>query len=345
MQFSPSPLIIRADASEMIGIGHVMRCLALGQAWQDQGGSVLFLTATTDSKVLKRLEVDGFHIIHIRSPYPSLSDLTTTLSVLSQYPDSWITLDGYHFDSAYQQTVKATGNRLLVIDDIAKLDQYYADIILNQNINAKSMTYSCEPCTHLLLGTSYVLLRSEFLSHRALDRETPDVARRVLVTMGGADPDDITVKVLDALSQVSIRGIEIVVLAGSSYPHLQKLQERIQNFRHKINIVHNTHNMPEWMIWAHIAITAGGSTCWELAYMGVPMLTIILAENQRKAAQVLSEAGVSFLLGDGMHLSTSEIAKGIEQQLLDPENRRSMSNKGRLLISGNGARKVLSAMH
>ena len=91
-------------------------------------------------------------------------------------------LDGYHFRPSYQLRVKDSGHPLLVIDDMAHLDHYYADVVLNQNIHAEQLDYSCEPYARMLLGSRYVLLRREFWPWREWQREIPQVAHKVLVT-------------------------------------------------------------------------------------------------------------------------------------------------------------------
>ena len=113
----------------------------------------------------------------------------------------------------------------MVIDDIAHLDHYVADIILNQNINAKELSYSCELGSKLLLGTDYVLLRDEFLTYKNLKRESPKVAKKILITMGGSDPDNMSLNILESLNQISIKGLEIKVVVGPNNLHLQSLKK------------------------------------------------------------------------------------------------------------------------
>ena len=166
-------LIVRADASTQIGTGHLMRCLALAQAWKDAGSQVTFITACHSEGLLERLREEGFNLHRLACSYPDAGDWDYTQNVLTISPDAWVVLDGYHFDEVYQQRVKEGGQRLLVIDDMAHLKHYYADIVLNQNLHAEQLKYSCEPQTRLLLGTRYALLRREFLAWRDWQREVP----------------------------------------------------------------------------------------------------------------------------------------------------------------------------
>ncbi len=341
MQLEGTSLLIRADANARIGTGHLMRCLALAQGWKARGGQTVFITACESDDLRQRLSDEGFQVIAAEKPYPDSADWEITSQVLAAHSDAWVVLDGYHFDSAYQRQIKEAGHRLLVIDDMAHLDHYYADVILNQNINADQLDYSCEPYTRLLLSTRYVLLRSEFLAWRGWQREIPKVARKVLVTLGGGDPDNQTLKVVRALQHVDVDGLEAVVVVGASNPHFRELQSVAGNSPFAIRLVQNVTNMPELMAWADVAVSAGGSTCWELAFMGLPTLMLVLAENQQGIATGLDEAGVALNLGWYTEASIAQVANTLVGLLEDRDLRRRMSQGGRELVDGLGSERVV----
>ena len=214
MVSEPPHLFIRADANVQIGTGHIMRCLALAQAWQDRGGKVTFISRCESKKIQERISDEGFDLLSLEKPYPHPSDLVQTLRALStiqQQPTikNWLVADGYHFDSMYQKKIKEAGHKLLWIDDYGHTDHYYADIVLNQNVSAEECFYKKrETSTRLLLGTHYVLLRREFIQWQGWEREDPSIARKVLITMGGSDPDNVTLKVIQALKKVFVSGLE-----------------------------------------------------------------------------------------------------------------------------------------
>ena len=340
MQLYGKHLLIRADANARIGTGHLMRCLALAQAWKNGRGHAVFVTACESDGLRQRLSDEGFQVITLEHPYPDPADWEMTSKVLTAYPDAWVVLDGYHFDLAYQRQIREAGHRLLVIDDTAHLDHYYADVVLNQNINAERLQYSCELYTRLLLGTRYVLLRSEFLAWREWQREIPEVAHKVLVTLGGGDPDNQTLKVIRALQRMDVDGLEAVVVVGASNPHFRELQSAVRNLQFAIRLVQNVTNMPELMAWADVAVSAGGSTCWELAFMGLPTVVLVLAENQQGIAAGLGEAGVVLNLGWYAEASIAQVANTLAGLLEDRGLRRQMSQQGRELVDGLGSERV-----
>jgi UDP-2,4-diacetamido-2,4,6-trideoxy-beta-L-altropyranose hydrolase len=339
-----SHLLIRADANARMGTGHLMRCLALTQAWQSRGGEAIFITACESTGLLQRLHDEGFQVIQLGEAHPDSDDWATTSQALAAHSDAWVVLDGYHFDPAYQRQIKESGHPVLVIDDMAHLDYYYADVVLNQNINAEQLRYSCEPTTRLLLGTRYALLRSEFLAWRGWQREIPKVACKVLVTLGGGDPDNQTSKVIRALQRMNMGELEAVVVVGASNPHFQELQSTVRQSQFAIQLIQNVSNMPELMAWADVAVSAGGTTCWEMAFMGLPSQILITADNQRAVAAGLHERGVAVSLGWWEQVREQEIAELLESLMEDVTKRAEMSHLGRQLVDGRGSKRTLEAM-
>jgi len=170
-------LLVRADGSPQIGIGHVMRCLALAQAWQDEGGGAAYAMVPGASNLESRLAAEGIDVLLIDAEPGSEADSAETCRIASLVKADWLVMDGYRFDADYQRTVKRAGLRLLVVDDCADAEHYWADLILNQDILAEEKVYGRrEPYTRVLLGPLYVLLRREFLSWPRRERPAPDVA-------------------------------------------------------------------------------------------------------------------------------------------------------------------------
>lgn len=333
-------LIVRADASTATGTGHLMRCLALAQAWQAHGGKVVFITACESESLRHRLTDEGFEVVELKKPYPDPSDWEITAQELRFNPGARVVLDGYHFDPNYHLLVKEMGHRLLVIDDMAHLEHYYADIILNQNIGAEKLEYKCKPGTRLLLGTSHVLLRREFWPWKGWQRHIPEVAQNVLVTMGGSDPENVTLKVIRVLEKVAVNQLRLIVVVGGSNPHSETIKKVVFSSNLKVQLIESTNEMAELMAWADLAVSAGGSTCWELAYMGVPTCTIILSENQVAVAESLSELGAAYSFGWYGVVSEKDMAQVLTEHLLSYDMRYSLLNCGKSLIHGNGVKRV-----
>lgn len=252
-------------------------------------------------------------VLHVSGESGSTDDAVQTVEIARKKNASWIVVDGYHFGSDYQRHIKDAGFRLLSLDDYAHAKHYFSDIVLNQNLHAHETLYNRrESYTDLFLGTPYVLLRKEFLIWRKWRKEISDVARRVLVTLGGGDPDNVTLKVIQALRILTDSTLEAVVVVGGENPHYDVLQDAVEEVPFSVRLERDVPDMAELMAWADIAVSAGGSTCWEQAFIGVPAITIALAKNQTPIAKALDKAGAGVDLGFHETIEKEKIAKALE---------------------------------
>ncbi len=343
-------LIIRADVSVKIGTGHVMRCIALAQAWQDQDGDVTFMSHCDSETLRQRILDEGFDFIPIEKPYPDPDDLHSTLEILSAMSQQlsatrpWLVLDGYHFAPDYQKAIRGNGYKLLVIDDMAHLDHYHADILLNQNIQAPSLRYSYDKDTVKLLGCEYALLRREFLKYKDWKRKIPEKAQKILVTMGGSDPYNVTLKVIRALNSLNVTDLDVRIVVGPANPNIKSLENELHLSPFIFHLLHGVGDMSELMAWADMAVSAGGSTCWEMCFMGLPTILIVTADNQEGIVAGLDEMGVGNSLGWFSEVSVLNISRSLNCICQDHRTREMMSLRGNKLIDGNGASRVINVM-
>lgn len=315
--------LIRADASNEIGSGHVMRCVALGQQLIDRKHDVYFLTKTNNELILNKLEKEKFRVIKVKEKTNLTNDVIYTVKNAIQNKIDWIILDGYQFTTDYQKKIKSNSFKFLCIDDLAE-KHFVSDIVLNQNLNAdKIFNYSCEPYTKLLLGTKYILLRREFLKERNWRKEFNKNCKNVLITMGGSDPQNNTEKILSAINNIE-KKLNIKIVLGADYNSFERIKTLSRSSKHQIEQFMNIKNMVPIMKWADLAITSAGSTVWELAYLQTPIITGIIADNQKFVAQQLEDE--KFAENLGWIRNTEEI---------------DIKNKINILINENEKRKFI----
>lgn len=336
-------LLLRADASESIGTGHVMRCLALAQAWMRAGGRATFAMAQCPPRLCERLRQAGANVVSIVSERGSIADARETAQRARAAMARWIVLDGYDFDSDFQVAVRDSDLFLLVIDDEARAEHFAADLLLNQNAYATPELYAHKiGRARLALGGRYALLRDEFKPWHLWRREIPQRARRILVTTGGSDPHNAALQILRGLDRIDGDGLEQTIVIGSAAAHRAEIEREAAE--RGARVIVDAQNMPELMAWADLAISAAGSTCWEMAFMGLPALTLVIAENQAPIARCLSERGAALSLGviDG---STSErVAEAVARLIGDRRERTTLSRAGRRMIDGRGASRVVELL-
>lgn len=338
------PLLIRADTGAQVGTGHVMRCLALAQAWQTMGGAACFALAPAAPALEERLRAEGMGVARVSSQPGSASDSEETIALAREAQAAWIVVDGYAFGAEYQQAVAGSGMRLLFVDDNGHAQHYWADLVLNQNIYAEDALYpNREGTTALLLGTPYALLRKEFWSRQGWERRTGKAAPNLLVTLGGEDAGNVTEQVLQAIEHLDVAGLTVRVVVGGGNPHHEALKERVAAMAAggaTFELLANVANMAELMAWADVAVAAAGSTCWELAFMQVPAVLLILADNQRENAAALGTAEVAVNLGDCRDLAQVDLEAALTHLLGDAAARQAMAHRGRLLVDGEGQFRV-----
>jgi UDP-2,4-diacetamido-2,4,6-trideoxy-beta-L-altropyranose hydrolase len=343
MNSNPAPkLLIRADAGPQIGAGHLMRCLALAQAWQDSGGDCLFASAPMNSALQERLAAEGFGRTQIDAPPGSDADARATIEAARQHNAGTVVLDGYGFDAGFQEKIKLAGFRLLVLDDYGHARHYWADWILNQNLRATPEMYrNREAGGRLLLGSQYVLLRREFRKWRDWVRDGRGVARNILVSLGGSDPANATPRVLQALRTLARESWEGVVIAGPANPNRAAIEATSAKCGLPAQVVQNPDDLPSIMARADLAVSGAGATCWELAFMGVPAVLLVLADNQKVVAEPLAAAGAAWNLGALETATPAIIGRALQSMMIDTSARQEMSRRGRALIDGEGCARVL----
>jgi UDP-2,4-diacetamido-2,4,6-trideoxy-beta-L-altropyranose hydrolase len=335
-------LLIRCDASVAIGTGHAMRCLALAQAWQDAGGDAVFALAEATPAIEQRLQRERVRVVRLKAKAGSEDDSHETVALGRDLQAAWVVVDGYGFGAGYQAALKRAGLKVLFIDDNRHAAHYTADAVLNQNAHAKESLYaSREASTRLLLGPSFAMLRREFKSWRAWKREIPAIGRNVLVTMGGSDPDNFTKKAVEGLGAVSGRNLRIRILVGGSNPHAGSLEELAAIRENSVDLVKDATDMPEQMSWADVAVAGAGSICLEMCLMGLPALLIDLAENQTPIAKEFAVRGTASHLGSSSTVTPERVATEAGRLLDSAAERIAMSQRGRELVDGFGAERVV----
>jgi UDP-2,4-diacetamido-2,4,6-trideoxy-beta-L-altropyranose hydrolase len=304
-------LCIRADASRGVGTGHVMRCLALAQSWQDQGGSAVFVYHEMPENLTARLAAEGMQSRRLTAP---LSEIEEFLRVVSELSAAWVVLDGYLFPPSYHAALRSQGFKVLCIDDMAHLKTYHVDLVLNQNLSAQASDYDGKTMsgTHLLLGPQFSLLRREFSLAAGQPRQRSTPPRRLLVSFGGSDLENLSTQVLAKLATEPCQTLEVRLLVGATNPRLEELADLVQNLPYRAELIANTQQVAAHMDWADGAVSAAGSTVWELCCMRVPSLLMATSPDQLKVFPFLGAVGL-FQLIDATCLPRLEIMASLQK--------------------------------
>ena len=335
----PGALLIRADASLAIGTGHVMRCVALAQAWQAAGGMASLVAAELPDALAPRVTEEGVNLAWIRGFAGSSEDAEETVAQARRIGADWVVIDGDRFGSDFLATVRGAGFRVLLIDDFADRESFPADVIVNPDLDDDGHPYRKRGATaQLLLGPSYILLRREF--RQEIEKETiPKIGNRILVTLGGSDPENLSPEIASALA--GCPDLEITVVAGAGFDAVDKLFA-LQSAN--LRVVFNPQNMAQFMKNADIAIVVAGGTLWELLSMGCSVLSYSRNLAQARVIQALSRRGVLVDMGQTNNFDSSRLVKAVTELVASDSARERMATMGRALVDGSGAARVVEAV-
>lgn len=296
-------VVFRVDASLHIGSGHVMRCLVLAQELKRIGYDVLFATREQKAHLNTLINSRGFKIIALQKPYEwstpnHSSDYAAWLQV-SEEQDSLdfiqkvkyadlVIVDHYGISATWHETVKSRLNCILtVIDDLVR--EHRAHIIVDQTLNRQPNSYEkISPCK-ALTGTAYALLNPEFIKQRQHQQHHIQYSHNILITMGGVDKPNATLKVLKTLAKVE-QPRPTTVLLSQRAPHYSMVKKFVENHSAWVKHIEFVNNMASFMGQFSLVIGAPGSTSWERACLGIPSILVPIADNQNDIANALVNA-------------------------------------------------------
>jgi UDP-2,4-diacetamido-2,4,6-trideoxy-beta-L-altropyranose hydrolase len=338
-------VVIRADADDRIGAGHVVRSAALASALHALGAPVILATTPLIPALTADLDPD-LKILPLAARHPDPRDLSAVRQLLTN--GDWVVVDGYHFDQAYRRALGEAQAHIAIIDDLADQGPYATELVVNHGAGAWHLPYEGMRETRFLLGLSFALLRPEYTAANRAPIATRQAAdhRRVLVTMGGSDPANCTAMVLGALDRLGDRCLRTTVVVGAANPHADALKARIREMRdagHVIDAVTASgRRMAELMSRADLAVSNAGGTLWELACCGVPTIAVTAADNQAANAQVAARLGLAVVVAG---VPTPEaVADAIRTVLADNSLRQQLTRRGRARVDGGGAERVARAI-
>lgn len=361
----PMSIAFRADASLEIGTGHVMRCLTLADALRDRGARCRFVSRRHPGNLLEIISRRGYPVDalpigehEVDSPLRDVAvapsharwlgagwetDARQTRQALRAGMVDWLIVDHYALDARWERALRPVCRRLMVIDDLADRG-HDCDLLLDQNLGRTAADYAdlVPPECTLLAGPRYALLRPEFSASRqySLQRREKSALHHVLITMGGIDTDNATGRVLDALRACVLpANCRITVVLGLHAPWIDEVRVRASTMPQRTELLIDVEQMAQLMADCDLVIGAAGSTSWERCALGIPAYMLVLAQNQRTAADAIVAAGAAELLGDGGALE-KVLSEKIRQLGVSLGPLHEMSVRARELCDGTGASVV-----
>lgn len=329
----------RTDGNKIIATGHVMRCLSIADAIKEMGHEVTFITA--DDQCSGLLHQRGYEFINLFGKWNDLEyELCELENLVKTCAIPVLIIDSYYVTERYLRILTSL-TQTVYIDDLNAF-HYPVDVLINYAIYADKFMYQVQyPDTRLLLGCNYAPLRSQFKNVGM--KEIRKQVQSILITTGGTDNQNMIGTLLDKMtSATDFEHISIHVVTGIFNSNLEKLHV-IEKQNDSVTIHCNVVNMAELMKEADVAISAGGSTLYELCACGVPTITYSFADNQLGNVHGFAEKGLMDYAGDTRE-SVANCIEGIYvklKELIDDEKKReNYSYRLQQLVDGRGSQKI-----
>ena len=345
---------IRADANKEIGSGHVMRCLSIAAALKAQGQCVCFILADEGAVLLLQERGQDYQILHT-----AYNDMEQELGQLSrlleeQKPDLLL-VDSYFATEYYFKTVRKYV-KTIYVDDVPRF-AYPVDGIINYNIYGDCLPYGemgrnaagndnavNVPRPQLYLGVSYAPLREQF---QGIAYTVRHEVKDVLITTGGSDKYNLAGKILEkVLAGQETADFTYHVVSGAFNPHLAYLK-MLEEQHTNIRIYQNVKNMAQLMEQADIAITAGGSTMYELCAVGVPILCFSFVDNQELIVETFAQKARVYYGGNYLkekEAFAGNVATALTKLAASKELRQQYSQREKQLVDGCGAERIATVL-
>lgn len=328
--------VFRADAAPSIGAGHVRRCLTLADELVRRGWRVGFASIAESARVVPALATTPVERLELTGE--SGAEPAAMRNAFAT-PDIVI-VDHYGRDVHFERTLRGWAKHVAALDDLPERD-HDVDLLIDQTAGRRPDDYAGRVPTGatILTGTDYVLLRPEIATQQCNAESVPPHVRRLLVTFGGADADDLSSRAVAALADPRLDALDADVVVGRGYRDPQALAGRAAD-NTRVHI--DPPDLPRMMAEADLALAGSGTTAWELAYLGVPALLI---ENSKGTVVAgMTAAGAARNLGSAAGIKAADIAEALAGLSRDIAARATMRDAGRRLVDGRGPARVADAI-
>lgn len=359
----------RSDASLKIGAGHLMRCLTLANCLRQEGHHCHFVFRDLEGHMEGLISENNFSFSRLPAEkilinedhndqevlpehyhlleYSWKEDAKQTVQVLKNSEIDWLVVDHYALDGRWQSQLRDYCKRLMVIDDLADR-QHICDLLFDQTLGRNSSSYENfvpKEC-QFLLGSQYALLRPEFREYRKkIELRGISEIKEILITLGGADPRNVTGDVLKIFAKLNLKNITTLnIVLGHSSPWVDSIKEQVKNLNYKSNIMIDIKDMAATMSKCDLVISASGSTAWERCCLGLPGINIVVEKNQIDIAKSLEISGAAITLNYNSINFGKDLFEAVKKLMNSSTFRKKMIKNAAKIVDGSGASRVLERL-
>ena len=342
--------LFRVDGSHRLGLGHIMRCLALAQGLREVGVKPLFVTKDYEPSVIELIcRSEDIELIPAESSFAE--DASRTTEFAERYnvrlivtdlsnTDSLVNLEQYH---RYLQALKAADRFMIILDRLVETD-FTRGLQIIPYYGAENMNLRPRGGMKLLMGPKYFIFRQEFVEAARAKRDIKKDARNILVTMGGSDPSNLTMRIIKILAGMNRDPLNLRIVIGILYSDQvrQELESILAGHSGDYKLIMGSDNMADLMLWSDLAITGGGLTKYETAVTGTPSIIISQTAREAEMSTEFEKGGSALHLACISQIGEADIARAIEKLLEDNVLRSEMTKRGQAMVDGKGIRRIIA---
>lgn len=356
-------IVFRSDSSNLIGSGHVMRCLRIAKKFKKLGKKCLFVCSDYKNSLRKKIEQSGFEVKLIKKSKKTFFkvhentlehshwlastqeyDAEKTINIINKYKIEWLIIDHYAIDHIWEKKLRPYVKKIMVIDDLA--DRIHnCDLLLDQNLvynfKKRYKNLISKKC-NLLLGPKYALLDSKYSKLREKDFLRDGEIKRVVIFFGASDQNNYTQLAITAILNLNIKSIFFDIVMSKKSIFFQQIK-KILKINKNIKIHDSIPNLANLIFKADLAIGAAGSNTWERCCLGLPSIIISSGINQIKIAESMHKNGAAIVISAKADLQ-KEIMKSFLFLYQNKKDYLKMSKKALSICDGKGINRLFSKL-
>lgn len=331
-------LYIRADMNEVIATGHIMRCLAIADAARDLGRDTTFILA--DTQAVELIRERGYRSIVLNTRWNQMDmELPVLKKVIAEYGIRKLLIDSYSVTPEYLQ-VLSEQVEVAYIDDLDSFI-YPVHTLIRYTGNWEEAAYEERyRDTKLLLGLQYAPLRGKF--RNCSQKVISPRVENLLLLSGGTDRFYVLEHLLEKIRKEQYRSIDVI--CGKYYEKYTQMCIQYQQYKN-IHFHQEINNVEDYMTKADVAVSAGGTTLYELCACGTPTISYSFADNQLNSVQRFQKDNLINYAGDVRYDKAIEkIVHNLDLYIEDMSLRMQKSRKMQELVDGKGALRIANIL-
>ncbi len=346
----------RTDSSNLIGSGHIIRCLKLAKELKSRGHKIIFISRDHEGNLINLIE-ENFQVYKLSlsdknfykedNEYQnwlgeeSDRDMHQTLDIIKELKIDVLVVDHYGISSDWERGIKKELQKLVVIDDLWTRD-HCCDVLINHNYTDRKNIYNSSKYkdTKLLLGPKFAIIDEGYKKLGFQKYFDKNSLENILIYFGNSDLYNLTEIVLKILLKPEFKKLEKNFVVSSSNRYLDNLLDLAKKNK-KLNVFFDLPNLINIMKKSDICIGAGGVTNLERLCVGLPSVVIAVADNQLDSCQSLNNDGFIYFLGEAKDINPNDIYDNICKIFSSIDDLKNKSLKGKSLVDGNGIKRIV----